>query len=101
VDGLVGVPGNTNHDQVGVGSSYFRPGRLLKSQPKTINLPKGGYPEYFTRSLGKVTNLEFFIVIPRIFANYKVLPTHAEHALAPVLPSSCGIGSIINSLLGY
>jgi hypothetical protein len=29
-------------------------------------------------------------------ANYKVFPSFAGRALAPVSPSSCGIGSIVN-----
>jgi hypothetical protein len=36
--------------------------------------------------------------IPGLFRQrYKVLPPHAERALAPISLSSCGIGSIINS----
>jgi hypothetical protein len=35
-----------------------------------------------------------------ILTKYKVLPNFAQQVLAPVTPSSCGIGSIINRL-GY
>ncbi|MEJ2590635.1 MAG: hypothetical protein P8178_04385, partial [Candidatus Thiodiazotropha sp.] len=34
--------------------------------------------------------------ISGILAKYKVLPTLAERALAPISSSSCGIGSIAN-----
>jgi hypothetical protein len=37
-------------------------------------------------------------VIPGISAMYKVLPTLADRALAPISSSRCGIGSIVNSL---
>jgi hypothetical protein len=41
--------------------------------------------------------LWFVLVLLGILAKVKVYPTYAERALAPVSPSSCGIGSIINS----
>jgi hypothetical protein len=43
----------------------------------------------------KETHLWFIFVLLGILAKYKVYPTDAERALAPVSPSGCGIGSII------
>jgi hypothetical protein len=47
-------------------------------------------------ALRKTINARSLLNIPGISAKYKVLPSLAERALAPVSSSSCGIGSFAN-----